>query len=296
VTIFALTPEVATVLSDAAFAEEFEVSLSDDLHATFDNICSEHPAVIVLEAVENAGAEDGGFDLVAAVRALGAPYGSEVPIIMVGRASARRRPDAGETGITEWLLWPSSQFYIRTKLRAWHLRRPERWQNAPLPSDEEQRLAALHALNVLDSPPEERFDRYTAEISETLDVPVALVSLVDTDRQWFKSHHGVDVSETPRDLSLCAHAILGADILMVPDTLADPRFADNPLVQGPSRFRFYAGVPLTLADGWRVGTLCVADRRPRELDSAQLDELRRVAGLVVRELEEGAPAAVLGGA
>jgi len=291
VAIFALTPEVATVLNDAAVAEEFDVTLRHDLQAAFDIIRSEHPSVIVVEAVENAGADDGGFDLVAAIRALPAPYGMEVPVIMVGGASGRRRPDASETGITEWLVWPSSPFYVRTKLRAWHLRGTERWQNAPLTPDEDRRIASLHALDVLDTAPEDRFDRYTAEISALLDVPVALVSLVDTDRQWFKSRQGVDVAETPRDMSLCAHAIHGSDVLIVPDALADPRFADNPLVQGPSRFRFYAGMPLTLADGSRVGTLCVADNRPRQLNEVQLDELRRVAGLVVRELEAGVPLA-----
>lgn len=285
VAIFALTPDVETLLLEAARSEGFDAFVSDDLPTIFEVVGAERPAVVVLEAVENAGADDDGFDVVEAIRDLPAPYGRDVPIIMVGRASGRRRPDAGETGITEWLLWPSSLFYVRTKLRAWHLRRAGRWQNAPLAADETARIAALHALGILDTEPEERFDRFTAEISELLDVPVALVSLVDTDRQWFKSHHGVAVAETPRDMSLCAHAILGPDLLIVPDALADPRFADNPLVQAGPRFRFYAGMPLTLTDGSRVGTLCVADDRPRQLDERQLDDLRRVAALVERELQ-----------
>ena len=135
--------------------------------------------------------------------------------------------------------------------------------------------------------PEPRFDRHADEIRSTLDVPVALVSLVDADRQWFKSHRGVDVVETPREMSLCAHAILGDDVLQVEDTLADPRFADNPLVAGEPRFRFYAGMPLTLDDGSRVGTLCVADYRPRHLDDDQLAALRRVAASVTTELQSG---------
>jgi GAF domain-containing protein len=206
-------------------------------------------------------------------------------LIVVGRAAARWRPDAGETGITEWVVWPASSFFLRTKLRAWLLRRSSRWQNASLPGDEEQRIEALHALGILDTEPEERFDRYTDEISATLDVPVALVSLVDTDRQWFKSHHGVDATETPRDMSICAHAIHGRDVMQVPDALADIRFADNPLVTGAPHMRFYAGMPLTLRDGTCVGTLCVADTRPRQLDESQLDELRRLGRLVVLELE-----------
>jgi GAF domain-containing protein len=204
---------------------------------------------------------------------------------MVGSSSARWRPDALETGITEWVVWPASSFYLRTKLRAWLLRRTSRWRAAPLPADEPTRLAALHALGVLDTAPEERFDRYTEEISTLLDVPVALVTFVDRDRQWFKSRRGIDTVETPREMSLCAHAILGADVLEVPDALADPRFADNPMVVGGPRLRFYAGMPLTLSSGSRVGTLCVADQRPRRLDARELSELRRVAALVVDELE-----------
>jgi GAF domain-containing protein len=165
------------------------------------------------------------------------------------------------------------------------LRRANKWQNAPLPPDENARLAALNDLVILDTAPEARFDRYTAEISALLDTPVALVSLVDADRQWFKSHLGLTIRETPRDLSLCAHAILGDDLLEVPDALLDPRFADNPLVVGGPRMRFYAGVPLVLRNGARVGTLCVADTRPRKLDVFEIDHLRRVARSVVRELE-----------
>jgi len=148
-------------------------------------------------------------------------------------------------------------------------------------------MASLEALGILDTQPEERFDRYTDEISAALDVPIALVSLVDSERQWFKSRHGIDVTETPRDMSLCAHAILEPDVMEIPDTLADSRFAQNPLVIHDPRIRFYAGMPLTLADGSRVGTLCVGDVRPRHLDEAQLDRLRRVAALVVGELESG---------
>ena len=242
------------------------------------------PGIVLLEAVD----DDGGFDLVAAIRGLEAPYGDNVPVIAVGEASARWRSDAEETAITERLLWPASEFYLRTKVRAWLLRRGARWENAPLPVDETNRIASLHALDILDTEPEARFDRYTMGISVELDVPVALVTLVDTDRQWFKSRHGLDLSETPRDMSLCAHAILEADVLEVRDTLADPRFAENPFVVNEPRVRFYAGMPLTLADGSRVGTLCVADYRPRHLDADQLDTLRRVAALVVVELEASA--------
>jgi GAF domain-containing protein len=116
-------------------------------------------------------------------------------------------------------------------------------------------------------------------------VSVALVSLVDADRQWFKSHIGVATRETPRDMSLCAHAILSDDLLEVPDALADARFADNPLVVAGPHMRFYAGMPLVLRSGARVGTLCVADTRPRKLDADEIGHLQRVARSVVHELE-----------
>jgi len=187
--------------------------------------------------------------------------------------------------VTDWIVLPCTIAHLRTKLHAAVLRRACRWMAAPLPVDEEHRLAALRALEILDTPPEARFDQYTDLAREVTDTPIALVTLVDADRQWFKSHAGFDALESPRDESMCAHAILGDDVLVVPDTLEDERFADNPAVTGPARIRFYAGVPLVLDDGSRVGTLCVGDHRPRLLDEHQLDELRRLATLVVAELQ-----------
>jgi GAF domain-containing protein len=283
VIVVAETAEVADALAAAARAERLEVATTADLREAFDIVQSEEPGIVLIEPFT----DDGGFDLVAAIRELGTTYGSDVPIIMVGRDEARWRPDSEETRITEWLVWPASSHYLRTKLRAWLLRRASRWQNAPLADDEPERLAALDRLGVLDTLPDARFDRLTDQIATILDVPVALVSLVDADRQWFKSRRGIDVQETPRDMSLCAHAILGTDVLQIEDALTDPRFADNPLVSGEPRLRFYAGMPLALDDGSRVGTLCVADYRPRHLDEGQLEELRRVAAQVVDELERG---------
>ena len=281
VVVFAPTAEIRQVLVDAAQGEGLEVAVADDLLAAYDAVLTGEPGVVLAEAIE----DDGDFDLVAAIRALDDRDLNSIPLIMVGPSAARWRPDALETGITEWLVWPASAFFVRTKLRAWLLRQANKWQNAPLPPDEAARLEALRNLAILDTEPEARFDRHTAEISALLDVPVALVSLVDADRQWFKSHVGIAARETPRDMSLCAHAILGDDLLEVSDALADPRFADNPLVVGEPRMRFYAGMPLVLGNGARVGTLCVADTRPRQLDAFEIDHLRRVARSVVTELE-----------
>ncbi|MET0517262.1 MAG: GAF domain-containing protein, partial [Burkholderiaceae bacterium] len=141
---------------------------------------------------------------------------------------------------------------------------------APLPADEAQRLQALRDLLILDTPPEQRFDRIVAFAAEEFEVPIALLSLVDENRQWFKASRGMSVCETARDISFCAHAILADDILMIPDARADERFADNPLVLGPPFIRFYAGAPLQVRPGLRVGTLCLIDSRPRRLDALEL--------------------------
>jgi PAS domain S-box-containing protein len=153
------------------------------------------------------------------------------------------------------------------------------------PFDEASRLATLRGLEILDTPPEERFNRLTRLAQHIFGVPVALVSLVDSNRQWFKSCQGLDVSETPRSISFCGHAILDDQVFIVPDTLLDPRFADNPLVTGAPNIRFYVGAPLKLSNGQRVGTLCVIDSKPCEVASAQLAALRDLAQCVSDELE-----------
>ena len=189
--------------------------------------------------------------------------------------ATRRAIPNGVSGITDWLVLPCSIAHVRTKLRAAVLRRACRWLAAPAAPDEEQRLASLHALGVLDTPPETRFDELVELARRATETPIALITLVDAERQWFKAHAGFDATESHRDESFCAHAVLGDGFLQVPDALEDDRFAENPAVAGPTRVRFYAGVGLALADGSCVGTLCVADHRPRLLDDHQLTELRR---------------------
>ncbi|MEJ1936055.1 GAF domain-containing protein, partial [Nostoc sp. NIES-2111] len=138
--------------------------------------------------------------------------------------------------------------------------------SAPLPFDEPERLRTLQELEVLDSDPEAEFDALAAAAALVCNVPLSLVSLVDHDRQWFKANVGLPgVTQTPRELAFCAHAIVQDDVLEVPDALADERFADNPLVVGAPEIRFYAGAPLRMADGTHAGTLCVIDRVPRQL-------------------------------
>ena len=153
-----------------------------------------------------------------------------------------------------------------------------------VPHDEARRLRTLHSLGILDTAPEERFDRFTRLARRLFGVPIALVSLVDSDRQWFKSRQGLDATETPREISFCGHAILGADTFVVPDTRRDERFADNPLVADDPRIRFYAGQPLCAPDGSRLGTLCLIDREPRRLAGEDLELLRDLTRMVEDEI------------
>ncbi len=154
----------------------------------------------------------------------------------------------------------------------------------PIAANEQQRLQALRDLQLLDTPPEERFDRLTRLARALFDVPIALVSLVDQDRQWFKSCVGLDESETPRSVSFCGHAILEPDTFQVPDAHQDPRFADNPLVTGAPHIRFYVGAQLRTPAGDALGSLCLIDTRPRQLDGQQLQQLRDLADCVENEL------------
>ncbi|MBT8103414.1 MAG: sensor domain-containing diguanylate cyclase [Gammaproteobacteria bacterium] len=154
----------------------------------------------------------------------------------------------------------------------------------PTPSDETRRLETLRGLKLLDTLPEERFDRVTRLAKQIFSTPIALVSLVDADRQWFKSVQGLDVSETPRNVSFCGHAILDDKIMIVNDASEDQRFCDNPLVCHDPNIRFYAGYPLSAPDGSRVGTLCVIDREPKEITDEQAQLLRELGRMVEEEL------------
>lgn len=157
---------------------------------------------------------------------------------------------------------------------------------APLPNDEDQRLEALRAYGLLDTAPEQDFDELAALASKICDCPIALVSLMDRTRQWFKASVGVEVRETDRDLAFCAHAILTPDrVTVVPDARSDARFSDNPHVVGDPWIRFYVGVPLKSAGGAALGTLCVIDRRPRELTADQMSALAVLARQVTRLME-----------
>ena len=154
-----------------------------------------------------------------------------------------------------------------------------------MPTPDSARVAALEKYAILDTEPEQAFDDLTLLASYICKTPIALISLVDQDRQWFKSKVGLSVSETPREVAFCSTAIQQSDVMVVPDTLQDARFRDNPLVVSEPRIRFYAGAPLINEEGYALGTLCVVDRKPREFGPDQVEALQALSRLVLAQLE-----------
>lgn len=152
------------------------------------------------------------------------------------------------------------------------------------PKNESERLATLQGLGILDTAQDERFDRFTKISARIFDIPIALISLVDKDRQWFKSAVGLNAKETPRNISFCGHSILGDDVFEVPNATRDSRFQDNPLVVGDPNIRFYAGAPLAAPNGHKLGTLCIIDKVPRRLSDEEKTMLKHLADMVVKEM------------
>ena len=156
---------------------------------------------------------------------------------------------------------------------------------APTPSEESERLKALLECQILDTSAEPVFDAYVRAVAEACDTPVALISLVDRHRQWFKAKIGLDVDQTPRDIAFCGHTILQTEAMVINDAAEDERFRHNPLVTGEPFIRFYAGVPLRLLAGERLGSLCVIDFKPRTISEQQLDLLNEQARQIASILD-----------
>ena len=157
----------------------------------------------------------------------------------------------------------------------------------PIPENEAERLNTLRGYGILDTHPEERFDDLTRLAASICGTPIALVSLVDEDRQWFKSKFGLETDQTRREDAFCAHAIMSPDLLVVADASQDARFSANPLVVGDPHIRLYAGAPLTAPNGHHLGALCVIDREPRQLSTAQLESLRALGRQVMAQVTLG---------
>ncbi len=263
----------------AAAAENLQLAAHTDTAAVLESLASDSPTLVI---IDGRIGNDNALAICHKVKEQASEAKPQAPIVLI--VDDEKTPRQLAELCTDRIVRPFSTEYVRTRIRAWTMRSRSRWIRARHPDNEEQRLAALHALQILDTHPEERFDAIVRQAASALDVPIALVSLVDRDRQWFKSCLGLDVRETPRDMAFCAHAILEDDVMVVPDTFVDPRFADNPLVTGDVRVRFYAGCPLRLPDGHLVGTLCMIDSRPRQFDAAQIKLLKKFARSVEAEL------------
>lgn len=157
--------------------------------------------------------------------------------------------------------------------------------NAPIPEFEEERLRAVQGLNILDTPPDKRFDHLTKKATERFKVPISTISIVDKDREWYKSCQGLDTKSGPRSISFCGHALLSEDILILEDTLDDPRFADNPMVIGPPYIRFYAGKSLyDRKSNLPVGVLCIKDHKPRKMSPADIADFLDLANQAEDEI------------
>ncbi|HVC53784.1 MAG TPA: GAF domain-containing protein [Stellaceae bacterium] len=272
------TPERIATLTTALAHEDVQQLVVSPMEATAAVAAREGPGLLVLEDTGDAAAAA----IASAIRTLRA----DLPIVLVTADEGAALIADG--AFDDRLVEPFSPSYARARLRAALMRRACRWRRADKPRDEAQRITSLHRLEVIDTPPEERFDRIARLAAALFDLPIALISLVDRDRQWFKASCGLDARETPRDESFCAHAVLSREPLVIPDALLDARFAENPLVIGPPRVRFYAGCPLFLTDGSCIGTLCILDTRPRELDERGLALLRSMAELAMGEFERAA--------
>jgi phosphoribosyl 1,2-cyclic phosphodiesterase len=265
---------VTAALLEASRAEGIRADVVSGIDAVRKRIARDRPS---LAMIEHSSAHDG----LAHCRAI-LKTRDQLPVVMV--ADREDAAAGAKAGVTEWLITPFTESYARTKMRAWVLRTACRWIRAPIPDDEAQRMASLRGLNILDTEPEPCFDRITRLATALFGVPTAMITLIDTNRQWFKSCVGLDKKQDSRDAAFCAHVVYNREPMVIEDAFHDPRFADNPLVINEPRIRFYAGYPLIIDDGSCIGTLCLLDTRPRTLHGADLDRLRDLAEIAMQEI------------
>ncbi|BAL73545.1 GAF domain-containing protein [Bradyrhizobium cosmicum] len=256
-----------------------------DVYAALLAIGSRLPAAVVIEAEQSGSAR---LDVLESLRS--DPALGRTQILVVGRSAAgwtigTAGLDTGTTVFVDGL--PALPAAIETALRG-AVEHPvpfETQPTFPFPDNEGQRLLALERSGLVDTPPEDSFDRLTWLAARSLDAPVALLTLLTPTRQWFKSRYGLDLVETPRGWAFCNYTILQKDIMVAENLATDQRFADNPAVSGELGFRFYAGCPVIDPDGFTLGSLCVIDTRPRTLDDTQKQILANLAALASSEIK-----------
>jgi len=256
-----------------------------DVYAALLAIGSRLPAAVVIEAEQSGAAR---LDMLESLRS--DPALGRTQILVVGRSAAEWKIgtaglDTGTMVFVDGL--PALPAAIETALRG-AVAHPvpfETQPTFPFPDNEGQRLLALERSGLVDTPPEDSFDRLTWLAARSLDAPVALLTLLTPTRQWFKSRYGLDLVETPRGWAFCNYTILQKDIMVAENLATDQRFADNPAVSGELGFRFYAGCPVIDPDGFTLGSLCVIDTRPRTLDDTQKQILANLAALASSEIK-----------
>lgn len=272
-------PVQSGALAEAARSHRLRVLEAKDGPTAWRLVRAEHPSLVIVE--QNLPGND-DFALCRALRGATPAEGNDVPVVVLADTEDR---DAGQAaGVTDWLTPPFSPTFARTHMQAWIMRTSCRWQRAAKPADEANRLAALRALNLLDTAPQERFERITRVAKALADVPIAYISFVDENRQWFMSCQGLSAKETSREVAFCAHVVVLRKPLIIPDALLDSRFAENPLVTTDPRVRFYAGFPLILPNGACIGTLCFVDTRPRQFPAESLVAFEDLAEMAKQEI------------
>ena len=261
-----------------------------DVHVAADGPTAIATAARVQPNLLIADLELTGLDGLQVMRMAGAGLGLDLAtILLVAESQATRHGDLLTNGASDVVVLPASADDIRDRARSALLRKAG-WSDtadvmrAPTPANEAARLDAVRKTKMLDTPAEERFDKLTRTAQRMFNVPIALVTLIDEKRQWFKSRQGLSDLEIDRTVSFCDHAIHSSDVMVVPDTMLDPRFAENPLVTGESGYRFYAGYPISGEQGFKIGTLCIIDRQPRDLTDDDREALKDLGALVESEI------------
>lgn len=279
VLIYAPDIKMSSILAEAVKTKGIQAKFISHVDDIRKQVLADKPALVI---VQHNPPSINGLDICRAIRHDLHDADNALPMVIM---AAKEDLSAGEkAGVTDWLVTPFTSSYARSKIQAWILRIACRWVRPSIPANEEERLASLYKLEILDTESEERFNRITRVAAALFNVPIALISFIDKDRQWFKSCYGANAKETSREVSFCGHVIHSQETMVVFDTLEDDRFADHPSVISEPRIRFYAGCPLILNDGNCVGTLCCLDVKPRVLAKKEIRLLQDLRDITINEL------------